>query len=331
VSATGAQPVASDAYRLLDVEAYRACGTPYPVQSKRGCSLRCSYCVYNKLEGRHYRLRDPVDVVDEIERAAAAGVREVEFVDSTFNIPEEHALMLCAELERRRPNVALSTMGLNPIGVNERMAESMARAGFTNVMCSVESASDAILLSLGKGYTRRDVERTVKVVKNTNMAAYWFFLLGAPGETLDTVKETLNFCAAHIPAHHVVQLSTGIRVLPGTPLERMCRDSGRISADDSLLKPYFYVSPTLDLDALGGLFADHAQAHPNWMLAGETTLSPTRVALLKAAFGLLGWRGPFWQHVPRLLRLAARAGARKRGVEQAWSKVPPVRDSEPRG
>src|SRR6185503_4741002 len=108
----------SEAWRWVDVRRYALRGGPYPIQTKRGCALKCSYCVYNNIEGHAYRLRSAVSVADEIEEAFRDhGVKTFDFVDSTFNLPVSHARGICEELERRALPLELSTMGLNPAGL----------------------------------------------------------------------------------------------------------------------------------------------------------------------------------------------------------------------
>src|SRR5262249_21934284 len=162
--------------------------------TKRGCALRCSYCVYNNIEGRKYRLRHPVRIVDEIEEVARGwGVRHVDFVDSTFNLPLSHTLELCEELAARSVRVDLSTMALNPAATTPALLAAMRCAGFANVMCTPESASDTMLASLRKGFRRDDVIRAASHLRQAGLRTFWFFMLGAPGETIDTVRETLDF------------------------------------------------------------------------------------------------------------------------------------------
>lgn len=57
----------------------------YPVQTKRGCPLKCTYCTYGRIEGVRYRFLSPNAIADEIEGALGCGIRDFEFVDSTFN------------------------------------------------------------------------------------------------------------------------------------------------------------------------------------------------------------------------------------------------------
>jgi radical SAM superfamily enzyme YgiQ (UPF0313 family) len=304
----------SDAFRYLDLGKYAAQGGPYPIQSKRGCALKCSYCVYNNIEGHAYRLRKAGEVLDEIEEAIGHGVRSVDFVDSTFNLPLSHARDLCEELARRALPIELSTMGLNPAGVTPELVQAMKRAGFKSVMCTPESASEATLAGLHKGFKKHAVERAARALREAGLPTYWFFMIGAPGETIDTVRETLAFCEEHVPKTDMVLFSTGIRVYAGTPLERTCKDMGWFAEDDPLFFPSWFLSPALDLGELYGTLVRAAESHPNWMTNAETVITPRRAAMMKSAFRMLGWKGPFWQHLPKMFQWAGRVGVRQRGL-----------------
>ena len=94
---------------------YKLYNTPFSIQTKRGCALACTYCTYNRIEGRAYRLRSPAAVADEIEDfVKSTGIRTVEIVDSTFNVPLDHAKAVLAEIISRSLKLRLLTMGLNP-------------------------------------------------------------------------------------------------------------------------------------------------------------------------------------------------------------------------
>ena len=158
------------------------------------------------------------------------------------------------------------------------------------------------------------------------MPTYWFFMLGAPDETIDTVRETLAFCEEHISPTDMVLFTTGIRVHAGTPLAQRCKASGWFEADDNLFEPSWYVSPALDLRELYALLVDAAAAHPNWMTNAETVLDPNRAAWMKRIFRLLGWKGAFWLHLPRVFRWAARSGARQKGLERGRQNINAIAD-----
>jgi radical SAM superfamily enzyme YgiQ (UPF0313 family) len=317
----------SEAWRWVNLRKYAAHGGPYSIQTKRGCALKCSYCVYNNIEGHAYRLRSAVNVADEIEEAVREhGVKQVDFVDSTFNLPLSHARAVCDELASRALPVEFSTMGLNPAGVSPELVESMKRAGFKNVMCTPESASEVTLKTLQKGFTKRAVLRAAQVLREAELPTYWFFMLGAPGETMQTVLETLAFCEEHIPKNHMVLFSTAIRVYAGTPLERTCKDLGWFAEDDPLLLPSWYLSPELELNELYSTLVRAAERHPNWMTNAETVLSPALATILKRALKLMGCGGPFWQHLPKVFKLASRVGARQRGLAEHADKLRRIED-----
>lgn len=306
----------SEAFRWLELSRYARAGSPYPIQSKRGCALKCSYCVYNNIEGHAYRLRDPREVVDEIEQAVLGhGVTAVDFVDSTFNLPLSHARALCEALAARKLPAHYSTMGLNPAAVTPELVASLKAAGFKNVMCTPESASETTLRTLNKGFQKHAVVRAAKALREAGLPTYWFFMLGAPEETMATVRETLDFCAEHIPPTDMVLFSTGIRVYAGTPLERTCKQLGWFAPDDALFEPSWFLSPQLDLNELYTTLVKAAQAHPNWMTNAETVMSPGMASLMKQAFRVLGWKGPFWTHLPRLFSLVGKLGIRQKGLE----------------
>ena len=222
---------------------------------------------------------------------------------------------VCEELAVRGLPLELSTMGLNPAGVTPELIQAMKRAGFKNVMCTPESASESMLKSLNKGFHKHAVVRAAKALREAGMPTYWFFMLGAPGETMNTVRETLEFCEEHVPPTDMVLFSTGIRVYAGTPLERTCKDMGWFAENDPLFEPSWFLSPKLDLNELYGTLVKAAQRHPNWMTNAETVMSPAMAATMKQAFRMLGWKGPFWTHLPRLFSFVGKLGIRKKGLE----------------
>src|SRR5690606_12284231 len=95
----------------------------------------CNYCTYPAVEGKGMRKRPPEEVVDEIERVArTVNPRCFEFIDSTFNLPQSHAIAICEAIIRRGLKVRLTTMGINPLGVSAELLTLMKRAGFHSMM-----------------------------------------------------------------------------------------------------------------------------------------------------------------------------------------------------
>lgn len=264
----------------LDFEPYRS-RSSYPIQTKRGCALKCLYCSYPTLEGKTYQLRTAKDVVDEIESVIERLPDVVfEFVDSTFNHPPQHAENICRELIKRGLSVRLRTMGVNPSGVTPELVTLMREAGFTQIDCTPDSASDEMLKSLRKGFTREKLEEVVGILKDADMPTMWFFVLGGPGENDTTLDETFDFIDRFIDERDLVHITEGLRIYPKTGLAEVALLEGLIQKDESLLIPLFYVSPFLGQEKLATRVKEFVSDHYNCLRSVES--SPSREMIQKA-------------------------------------------------
>jgi radical SAM superfamily enzyme YgiQ (UPF0313 family) len=297
----------------IDWSAYERAGATWPIQTRRGCPLTCSYCAYPAVEGRVARRRAPADVADEIERVRARlGPRTFEFVDSTFNVPPQHAEAVCEELVRRRLRVRLTAMGVNPLGVSGRLFAAMRRAGFNSMMITPEAASEGMLRSLGKGFVVEDVRRTAREARASGITSMWFFMLGGPGETHQTVDETMSFVERHLDWPGCVSVfMTGIRVLPGTALARDAVREGALAADRDLAETTFYLSPDVDEDWVLGRINQAMRRCPGIVHAAEEGGS-TYERVVDRALAAAGVAPPYWRFLPLLLRIPPVAALRRR-------------------
>lgn len=295
---------ASGLERWIDWAPYRRAGFTWPIQGKRGCGLGCVYCSYPALEGRQHRFREPGEIVDEIERVArVARPRAFEIVDSTFNVPVEPALELCRELRRRKVRVDLTAMGVNPLGIPEELFPEMEAAGFNSVMITPESASERMLANLGKGFGRDAVERAAERIRRSRLSCAWFFLLGGPGETEETVEETLDFIERRLDWERCLAIVfTGIRLQPGTALAAAETDAGRVGVGEDYSQPLFYLSPEVREEWILRRIDETIGRRSNVVHAAEGTASPWQKTLERALCAC-GVAPPFWRFVPRYLAL----------------------------
>lgn len=177
----------------VDARYYTSSGTD-SVQTKRGCPLRCDYCTYPLIEGRTIRQRDPVRVVDEmIDARDGRGAAHIFIVDSVFNLPPKHAKAVCRELIRRGFDVPW-TCYANPIGFDQELAELMVEAGCAGIEVGSDSGVDEVLARLRKGFKTDRICALHALAKSVSLPDCHTFILGTPGETLDTVRSTLDFC-----------------------------------------------------------------------------------------------------------------------------------------
>ena len=217
-----------------------------PLQTKLGCQFRCVYCTYRKIEGTHYRLSDPAQVADTVSGLSKRGLKHIEFVDNVFNSPYEHAMSICERLAAADHGASLQSLELNPLFIDDNLITEMERAGFSGIGITVESASDIVLGGLRKGFGAAHVYRSAEVIKRHSLPCVWIFMLGGPGETRETVRETLRFARDRIRPGDVAFFGIGIRIYPGTELENIARREGLLSLSPrDMLQPVFYISPAV--------------------------------------------------------------------------------------
>jgi len=295
---------ASGLEEWIDWRAYGHMGATWPIQTKRGCPLACSYCAYPLVEGRAARLRSPADVADEIERVQARlRPRAFEFVDSTFNVPPQHAEAVCGEILRRRLRVPLTAMGINPLGASERLFALMRRAGFNSMMITPEAASERMLRSLCKGFGVEEIRTTARLARASGITSMWFFMVGGPGETRETVDETVSFVERYLDGPNCVSIfTTGVRVLPGTALARDAVREGAIAADRDLARPTFYLSPQVDEEWVLGRINQAMRRCRGIVHAAEEGMS-TYERVMDRALAMAGVAPPYWRFLPLLLRV----------------------------
>jgi radical SAM superfamily enzyme YgiQ (UPF0313 family) len=287
-------------YHWIDWRRYAREYAPYPVQTKRGCALQCSYCVYNRIEGSAYRLRDPVDVADEVEEIVRCCEPQViEFTDSTFNIPLRHALDVCRELTDRDLDVSFNTMGVNPGSVTGELVEMMRSAGFMEISCTPESGSDKMLRSLDKNFSVKDVANASRHLKGSGIPVIWYFLFGSPGETEETVGETFDFIEGNISSRDLVFITSGIRILPGSPLYDQAVAEGQLHPRESVLEPVWYRPAGIDLERMKYMIDREVISHPNFINLSDNTDDTLLARALKRIYSILRIREPVWTNIMR--------------------------------
>lgn len=289
--------------RWLDLPRYERHGGTVPIQTKRGCVFKCVYCTYLNVEGWGYRLRDPEAVVDEMEALhRTAGVRHFEFVDSTFNAPSRHAAAVCEAIVRRGVRVHLDTTNFTPANAPADLLAAMRRAGFRWLGITAESASDPVLERLQKGFDAARVHAVARDVEAAGIGVLWIFLVGGPGETIDTLEETLRFARWRLERGDAVYVTVGVRVYPGTTLQRIAIEDGTVAPDDPLLVPTFYRAAGLPMERALARLREFAAHHPRFMFSADSR-SPVLPWLTRAA-SLLRLPRPHWRYMGIFQRVA---------------------------
>ena len=285
----------------IDVDSYRSRLSTVPLQTKVGCQFQCSYCTYRNIEGSSYRLSDPQRVVKAVERIVTSGLRDIEFVDSVFNAPYDHAMAVCEALARVRLPARFQSMNVTPLFVDDELLSVMEYAGFAGIGMTVESASDKVLRGLRKAFTSRHVYAAAETVRRHRLPCLWIFMLGGPGETEETVKETLRFAETQIRQQDAAFFAIGIRIYPGTELETTARKQGMLSASAAeMLSPVFYVSPEVDAVWIEQQVKVSLKRNMNFMSA--VSLNVPYLSFIHQVGYRLGFRTPLWRYTRSIRR-----------------------------
>lgn len=231
-----------------------------PFQTRRGCPMDCSYCSTAAIEGRVLRKNSVPIAVGSIARLADAGFSHFFMVDNTFNLPNSYAKELCGEIARRRLDIRWRCI-LYPWRIDEDLVRRMARAGCVEVSLGFESGSRPILRSMNKRFQPDEVRSISRLLGDHGIGRMGFLLLGGPGETKETVLQSLSF--ADSLELEAVKVTTGIRIYPQTGLSRMAVEEARIAADDDLLIPRFYLARNLE-GWLQETVREWMSKRPNW-------------------------------------------------------------------
>ena len=294
----------------VDNQRYFIEGGMGSVETKRGCPQRCIYCADPVGKGKKLRLRSPQSVADEIESLLGTGIDHFHFCDSEFNIPEAHAHSVCQELAKRGLGDKIRWYAYaSPVPFSFELARLCRRAGCAGIDFGVDSGCDAMLHRLGRDFTVADLSRTAGICRREGIVFMYDLLLGAPGETRETLKETIEVMKRLSPDR--VGTSLGVRIFPGTKLAALVRKQGslkdnpnlqgNVDANDGFFAPVFYISSGLGTEAPGYLskligsderffFVSPAEAGRNYNYNDNTVL----VNAIKS-----GCRGAFWDILRR--------------------------------
>jgi len=213
------------ARELLPNESYIAYGkkkygtSVTTVMSTRGCPYRCEFCS-NVVFGGSYRERSPRNVVDEIETALALGYERISFADDVFTMKKARVIGICQEIRRRGLHFQWECLG-RVDALDTPTALAMKAAGCTRIFFGIESGDDRMLALMNKKITTDEARRAVEAAHRAGLQVGAFFILCYPGDTDDTVLETLHF-ATTLPLDYL-----GLSMpypLPGTELYKRTQD-----------------------------------------------------------------------------------------------------------
>ncbi|MFA4828258.1 MAG: radical SAM protein [Thermodesulfovibrionales bacterium] len=200
--------------------------------TSRGCPVRCTFCSTSSFWGQKVRMNSVTRVVDEMEMLIAQfNVKKIFFHDDTFNLGVSRVKAICREIMDRGIKIKWAC-SCRVVPVSEEMIAAMVEAGCIHICWGIESGSEEMLKRINKKITLSQIRSTFELSSKFSdvMSTGAFAMVGNPGETAETIQETVNFLRT-IPMTDLPGTSV-LYVLPGTLLYDTLKREGRINDED---------------------------------------------------------------------------------------------------
>ncbi|HXY07605.1 MAG TPA: hopanoid biosynthesis associated radical SAM protein HpnJ [Terriglobales bacterium] len=228
-------PHVTDVYRRdLDVTRYNVPFLLYPFVSlytTRGCPAQCTFCLWPQtLSGHPWRKRSTDDVAREMAKAREywPKVREYFFDDDTFNIQKARTIELCSKLKP----LNLTWSSTSRVTTDYETLKAMKEAGCRLMIVGYESGDPQILKNIKKGATVERARQFTKDCHKLGLVVHGDFILGLPGETRETIRNTIQF-AKELDVE-TIQVSVA-HAYPGTELYEYAVQNGFMVSESKMV------------------------------------------------------------------------------------------------
>jgi radical SAM superfamily enzyme YgiQ (UPF0313 family) len=187
---------------------------PYTfIVTSRGCTAGCKYCIKHVSYQYSIRLRTPENIMEELWTLKKLGVKHVHMYADLFTVNRDQVVGLCKLMIEQ--NIGLSwTCNSRVDYVDEEMLKLMGKAGCNLISWGIESSNEQILKKAAKGYRMEQAPRSLRWAHENGIKNWGYFIIGLPGETVETIKDTIAFAKA-LPLD--VALFHVAAPYPGTP------------------------------------------------------------------------------------------------------------------
>ena len=234
------------AYHLLPMDKYypsAGAAKRLPAVSMlatRGCPGRCTFCY--RIFGNKLRVRSGRKVAEEVKHLQDTyGIKEICFYDDTFTVFKKEVHAFCQRLEELHVNLTWSCFSRVDT-IDQLLLDDMKAHGCHQIMYGIESASPEILANVGKRADLDKARRAVAITKKAGIDVRAAYMLGNPGETLETMQQTLDFA---------IELDTDVAIFniatpfPGTDMFQWAKSRGLLTTEN--WDEYDFANPVMKL------------------------------------------------------------------------------------
>jgi radical SAM superfamily enzyme YgiQ (UPF0313 family) len=219
-----------------------------------------------------------------------AGAKFIFITDSVFNSDYFHNIAVAQAFRKAGLSLPWGAFFM-PMNHPDDYFRIMAEAGLTHVEFGTDSLSDPMLASYRKPFRVRHVMSAHEAAIGAGLHVAHYFLLGGPGETSETLSETLSNLV-HLKKSAFV-FFCGIRVYPHTALYDIAVKEGQVSRGGSILAPVFYRSPSIGAEEIIHRVKVQAGNRPNWIMGSGGRKTANIISRLYRR----GHTGPLWEHL----------------------------------
>jgi anaerobic magnesium-protoporphyrin IX monomethyl ester cyclase len=218
------------AYKYIPIEKYRILGRKLlPIMTSRGCPFQCSFCAASQMFGARFRARSPKNVLDELEWLRDEyGAEGISFQDDTLTFDRKRILEICDGIIERKIRLPWGC-GTRADTVTKEILAKMRTAQCNEVCFGVESGCQRIRDALKKRVSTEQCENAIKWAKEVGMFVTVSVILGYPGETKETLQQSLDFVRKVEPDDVWLCHATPY---PGTELRALVESNGWKMSDD---------------------------------------------------------------------------------------------------
>jgi radical SAM superfamily enzyme YgiQ (UPF0313 family) len=209
------------------------------VLTSRGCPYKCSFC-FKGIVGRTYRQRSPENIVAELRHLIERyGVRNFYFMDDLFTINTRRLEAILDYFIAQNLDIRWRCLA-RVDRVNPDLLQKMYRAGCRQIHYGIESGNPEILARTAKHINLEQVRQAIEWTEDAGILSKGYFILGLPGDTEETMTQTIEFAAGLRLSEAMFSIATPF---PGTELwEELVRKNPDTIYDADFTKSYYYNS-----------------------------------------------------------------------------------------
>jgi len=236
-------------YHLLPLNEYRMPLIKGPftfMVTSRGCTAGCKYCIKHVSYQWSVRLMSPERIMKELWILNDLGIHNIHMYADLFTINRDQVMEFCRRVIDEGLKIRW-TCNSRVDYVDEEMLKMMGRAGCWMISWGIESGNEQILKRAAKGADPKKAQRALTWAKQAGIKNWGYFIIGLPGETVETIRQTIDFSKSlplDLALFHIAAPYPGTPFFfevvengwfkPGTRWEEVDMDKGTVLQYDNL-------------------------------------------------------------------------------------------------